>query len=185
MPRHARGVDLSPVEITAGRLHLRPWEPRDAPAVAAACADPEIARWTSVPAPYTAQDARAWVEEVSPRLWATGEGAPFAVLDAVDSRLLGAVGLQGFTPGAAEIGYWCAPGERGRGIMTGAVGAVCRWGFGALGLARVTWLAHVGNDASRRVAEKAGFRVEGTLRSYREHKGERRDALIGGLLATD
>ena len=44
------------------------------------------------------------------------------------------------------------------------MGAVCRWGFGALGLARVDWFAEVGNAGSRRVAEKAGFTIEGVLR---------------------
>jgi RimJ/RimL family protein N-acetyltransferase len=95
------------------------------------------------------------------------------------------VGLSGLAHGTAEIGFWCAPAERGRGIVPDAVRAVCRWGFGALGLERITWLAYVGNDASRRVADKVGFAVEGTLRAYLPHRGERRDAWIGSLLRTD
>ena len=52
------------VEITAGRLHLRPWQPGDAPEVYAACQDPEIARWvTAIPCPYLESDAREFVEQ--------------------------------------------------------------------------------------------------------------------------
>jgi RimJ/RimL family protein N-acetyltransferase len=176
---------LERTEITAGRLHLRPWEPRDADAVLAACQDGELLRWTTLPNPYTAADAREWVQTLSPAAWRTGTGAHFAVLDAVDERVLASVGFNAFTAGAAEIGFWCAAPERGAGVVTEAVGAVCRWGFGALGLQRITWLAYVGNVASRRVAEKCGFTFEGTLRSYLPQRGERRDAWIAGLLPTD
>jgi RimJ/RimL family protein N-acetyltransferase len=113
------------------------------------------------------------------------DGAHFAVLDAVDARLLASVSLLRIGAGAAEIGFWCAPGERGRSVVSEAVGAVCRWGFAALGLGRVTWLAEVGNVASRRAAEKAGFRFEGTLRAYLLMRDGRVDAWIGGLLPGD
>jgi RimJ/RimL family protein N-acetyltransferase len=172
-----------PTEITTGRLHLRPWQSGDAPAVLAACQDPEVVRWTSVPQPYTAEAARAWVEEQAPALWATGRATPFAVLDATSGALLGSAGLQGIEHGTAEVGYWLAPEARGRGVATEALAAVCRWGFGALGLGRITWLAYVGNDASRRVAERVGFAFEGTLRGYLPHRdGTRRDAWVAGLL---
>ena len=62
-----------------------------------------------------------------------------------------------------EVGFWMAPWARGRGIMTDAVRLVCRWGFADLGLGRIEWWANVGNDASRRVAEKVGFTMEGTV----------------------
>ena len=174
---------LEPVEITAGRLHVRPWQPEDAPAVLAACSDPEVVRWTAVPQPYTAEVARAWVEEQAPSLWASGRGAPFAVLDATTGGLLGSVSLMRLDAGAAEVGYWLAPEARGRGVATEALAAVCRWGFGALGLGRMTWLAYVGNDASRAVAERVGFTFEGTLRGYLPWRdGTRRDAWVAGLL---
>jgi RimJ/RimL family protein N-acetyltransferase len=177
---------LTPTEITAGRLHLRPWQAGDAPAVLAACQDPEIARWTAVPQPYTAEVARAWVEQLAPAEWAEGRGAPFAVLDAVDGTLLGSTALMRLDAGAAEVGYWVAPGARGRGVATEALGAVCRWGVGALGLGRLTWLAYVGNDGSRRVAERVGFAFEGTLRGYLPWRdGTRRDAWVAGLLPAD
>ena len=178
---------MDPVEISAGSLHLRPFSSGDVDAVQRACSDPDVQRWTRVRSPYTRDDAVAWVERVAPAMWETGEGAPFAVLDATTGDLLASVGLVLFVrPDAmAEIGYWCAPEARGRGVTTQAVGAVCRWGFAALGLARVEWLAEVGNTASRRVAEEAGFTVEGVLRGRITGKQGLSDAWVGGLLATD
>lgn len=158
---------LEPVEITAGSLHLRPWQPRDADDVFAACQDPDIQRWTMIPSPYTRADAVTFVERIAPVGWATGTAAQLAVVDATTGGLLASIGLQdlrdagGFpgvaAGGSAEVGYWCAPGARGRGVTTGAVSALCRWGFGALELATIRWMALVGNEPSRAVARKAGF----------------------------
>ena len=180
-----RGMDT--VEITAGRLHLRPFRLSDAPAVYAACQDPEIQRWTAVPSPYREEDARGFVEDFSAHEWDSGRGAVFAILDAADGTLLGNVSLSKLdrSSGLAEVGYWTAAHARGRGVMTQAVGVVCRWAFAERDRERIEWLAGVGNVASRRVAEKAGFTIEGVLRSRLVLNGERTDAWIGSLLRTD
>lgn len=178
---------MDTIEISAGRLHLRPFEPGDADAVFRACQDPEIQRWTRVPSPYAKKDADTWVEQVTPRQWDSGEGAPFAVLDAASGELLASVGFVRFlrADATAEIGYWCAAAARRRGVTSQAVAAVCRWGFAAQGLARVEWLAEVGNDASRAVAEKTGFTMEGVLRGRLRTKHGQRDAWVAGLLPAD
>ncbi|HEX5540734.1 MAG TPA: GNAT family protein [Micromonospora sp.] len=87
--------------------------------------------------------------------------------------------------GLADVGFFTAPEARGRGYGPAALAAVCRWGFTALRLARIEWRANVGNTASRRMAEKAGFVFEGTARSALNHRGRRVDAWVGALLATD
>ena len=176
---------MQPVEITSGRLHLRPWAAYDVDAVLAGCSDPTTQRWTSVSSPYTRDDAVEWVERTAPRWWEQGARASWAVVDAPTGRVLGAVGLSGLDVGAPAIGYWCLPAARGRGVTSEAVAAVCTWGFGALGLPRIGWTAEVGNVASRAVAERCGFTVEGVARGALQHRGRRVDAWTGGLLATD
>jgi RimJ/RimL family protein N-acetyltransferase len=176
---------MQPVDITCGNLMLRPWAPYDVESVLAACQDPEIQRWTTVPSPYTPEDARAWVVEVSPALWESGAAATFGIFDATTAEVLGSVGLTFHGADTASVGYWCAPGARNAGVVTEAVQAVCRWGFGALDLDRITWTAEVGNTASRAVAEKCGFTVEGTARRSLEHRGDRVDGWTGSLLRTD
>jgi len=54
------------------------------PAIAAACQDPEIPRWTAVPSPYTEADARQWLE--------SDEEESFAVVDKQSDELLGSIG---------------------------------------------------------------------------------------------
>ena len=175
------------VEINTGRMHLRPFRPSDAPAVHAACQDPEIQRWTTVPSPYRATDARAFVEDFCPSEWASGRGAVFAIVEDHTGDLLGSIGLSGLDriDGVAEIGFWTVPAARGRGVMVEAVGVVCRWAFADLGRERIEWQAGVGNIASRRVAERAGFTIEGVLRARLVLGGQRLDAWVGGLLRTD
>jgi RimJ/RimL family protein N-acetyltransferase len=179
---------LTPVEITAGRLHLRPWLPYDAEAVFEACQDPLIQRFTRVPSPYTRVDAERFVEHTSPEGWAAGTAAGFAVLDATTGALLASVGLQAvqLDAGRAEVGYWAAARARGQGVTGEAVAALCRWGFGALGLHRITCLAELSNVASQRTALRAGFRFEGVARgAVASADGGRADAWQGALLADD
>jgi RimJ/RimL family protein N-acetyltransferase len=177
---------MEPTEITAGRLHLRPWQPGDEPVLVASGADPENLRWTNVPTPYTAEDARQWVHETAPRGWAEGTALTFAVCDSTTSEVLASVALRPGCDGDVwDVGYWCVPAHRGNGVVPESLGALCRWGFGALGAVRIEWMAQVGNYASLRSAQKAGFQLEGVLRAGMLHRGEHVDGWIAGLLPGD
>jgi RimJ/RimL family protein N-acetyltransferase len=111
--------------------------------------------------------------------------AEFVVVRSADGVRLGRVGLGLDGIGAAQVGYWMDPAARSRGVATRAVRALCRWGFAGLGLGLIEWRAEVGNTASRRVAEKAGFTVEAVLRRRLVHRGMRVDAWIGSMLPDD
>lgn len=179
---------MEPTEITAGRIHLRPYTESDIDAVYTCCQDSDIQRWTTVPVPYERAHAEGYVEANSAAGWRADTGASFAVVDSVSNALLASVGLVRLEPAArqAEIGYWASPDARGKGITTQAVGVVARWAFAELGIERLEWVAAVGNVASRRVAERAGFTVEGTLRARIVNRdGSREDAWIGSLLPGD
>jgi RimJ/RimL family protein N-acetyltransferase len=65
--------------------------------------------------------------------------------------------------------------------MTRALRLALAWGFGLPGIDVMYWRAQVGNWASRRVAGRCGFRMEGTVRGLLEQRGERRDGWIGSL----
>lgn len=49
-----------------GAVILDNFTPHDAPLVAAACQDPEIQLYNTVPAPYGPEEARSFVEKISP-----------------------------------------------------------------------------------------------------------------------
>ena len=111
----------------------------------------------------------------------------WAIRVGTHDHLIGMIDLHSIDAGGAEIGYWLAPGARGRGHMSDAVRVVCDHGFSPTGanLQRIEWSAFVGNLASASVARRAGLRFEGVRRLGGIQRGMRRDAWIAGLLATD
>jgi RimJ/RimL family protein N-acetyltransferase len=163
------------VRLEDGRIALRPLAEEDVPALVAACQDPEIPRWTSVPTPYTEEDAREFLRRA--------EGVS-AILDAATSDFLGTIGWR-WVDGNVQFGYWVKREARGRGVATRALRLLSRWAVAELGAARLQLLTEPENDASQRVAEKAGFRREALLRAYVDLRGRRPDVYMYALLRED
>ncbi|GGX27392.1 GNAT family N-acetyltransferase [Streptomyces chryseus] len=176
---------MEPTILTTERLLLRPFEPADTDAVHQACQDPDIQRWTSIPSPYEREHAEGFVGRIVPDGWRYDTVYAFGALTRDTGELVAAVSSITRGEGAAEIGYWGAKEHRGRGYVTEAVRAVAHWAFTSAGVERLEWRAEIGNDASRAVAERAGFVVEGVQRSGIANKGVRRDGWIGALLPSD
>ncbi|BDD72563.1 GNAT family N-acetyltransferase [Streptomyces violaceoruber] len=175
---------MEPVTLTTDRLVLRTVGPRDAEAVHAACQDPDIQRWTMVPSPYLPEHARGFTEQMVPDGWANDSMFTFGLfLPAGD--LVGMLGVTMISLGVGEIGFWGTKEYRGRGYITEAAVAAARWAFTERAVDRLEWRAEVGNAASRAVAQRAGFAMEGTLRSAINNKGVRRDCWVGSLLPCD
>ncbi|WP_330330732.1 GNAT family N-acetyltransferase [Streptomyces sp. NBC_00536] len=176
---------MEPSTLTTERLILRPHLPTDITAVHAACQDPAIQQWIPVPVPYEVSDAEAYVCETVPGGWREDTAYNFAVLLGTDGPLVATLGVHPRSSYAHEIGYWSVAEHRGNGYMTEAVTAVARWAFTEAGCDRLIWRAGTGNTASRAVAEKCGFVVEGVHRSGMEHRETLRDCWIGALLPSD
>ena len=190
-PAPAPTRDFSGLTLRTERLVLRPWVEADIDAITEACQDPLIARYTVVPSPYVRADSEKFVREMVPRERAAGTGAVFGAFVAGTGELAASVGLHNLRHldteygGDGGIGYWAAPGNRGRGYTTEAVREVCRWAVEDLGLAVIRWDAIVGNEASWRVVEKVGFTREGTRRAQLIQRGVRVDTWTGSLLRKD
>jgi len=88
------------------------------------------------------------------------------MLDRASARIVGSIGVfhADWEIGSAEIGYGVRSDARSQGYATEALAAVARWALTEGGLQRAWLTANTDNLASIRVAEKAGFRREGTLR---------------------
>jgi RimJ/RimL family protein N-acetyltransferase len=172
-------VRLPPApELTDGPdLMLRRPLPEDVDDMVAQCRDPEFQRWTTVPVPYHETDALEFLQRVAEG-WRANV-ATFAIVN--QGRFAGSVDLRFDGVGGAEVGFGLGPWARGTGVMSRALRLALTWAFGRPGLEVVHWTAQVGNWPSRRVAERCGFRVEGTVRGLLEQRGERRDAWIGSL----
>ena len=163
---------MAPV-IRTHRLLLRPLVEGDADSVVKACSDPEIALYIPlIPSPYELDDAYVFIAE-STRAWKAATEATFAVVDAAKDEFLGIISVRLSDDGS--VGYWIAPGARGRGLATEALRAVVDWARTARGVRRLWLTTHPANVASQRVAEKVGFRRRpGTVEHMPFRDGERR-----------
>lgn len=114
-----------------------------------------------------------------------GNAYPFFIFARNDRALVGAITLSNVRRGVAEcgtLGYWIGEPYAGRGHATAAVQAMVGHAFGALRLHRVEASCLPSNLASRRVLEKAGFRVEGEARAYLKINGAWADHLLFGIV---
>ncbi|MER7753218.1 GNAT family N-acetyltransferase [Kitasatospora sp. NPDC097643] len=181
-----------PTVIDLGDIQLRPWGRAltlaggTVDALMAAAADPEINRWNRMRTADPA-GAEAFLDRCDAS-WADGRSAAFAITDAHDGSLCGTSALRWTDrpDGLAMVGYWLMPAHRGRGLATRATAAVTRWGIATAAARRIELCHAIGNEASCRVADRAGFPYEGTLRaSYRHADGHYFDEHIHARLATD
>jgi ribosomal-protein-serine acetyltransferase len=172
------------VDIVSGELRLRPLVATDAATLFGLIErDRErLGRWLP------------WVEETH----SEADSVRF-IADATDERrrrrslvlgiftasaLAGTVGLHyvDWFDRTAELGYWIGSHAEGRGHVTRAARAVLSLAFGGAGLNRLTVRCAVGNERSRLVAERLGFRREGLLREAQWVGGRFLDQHLFALL---
>jgi RimJ/RimL family protein N-acetyltransferase len=129
-------------------------------------------------------DVEWWLAEAVQEPRRDGTGLNLMMLDREAGRIAGWIYLTDVDRYArsAEIGYGVRPAARGKGLATEALTAVSRWALSTGGLQR-TWLrVSVGNAASMRVAQKAGFRQEGLLRRATLEEDGLHDVAVFALL---
>lgn len=159
------GSELDGLVLHTGRLTLRPWQPEDAVSVERIMADQRMGRYLPLPWPYTAADATEFVTNLGARGRQSGTRLDCAIADNTGGELVGSASIW-LTPAerTGEIGYWIGSQHWGRGLATGAVQALARFGF-AHDLARIRIVCDQQNVASARVALRTGFSFEGIARN--------------------
>jgi RimJ/RimL family protein N-acetyltransferase len=165
-----------------GPIVARALEERDIPVVAPAFRDPSIGGENGMP-PFDEDELRRVMRIQIPELRERGVLFPYVIEDSTDGSILGGLTLRHFDPmrGVIEVGYWLFAEARGRGVATHAVRAVAREAF-ASGISRLEANVRIGNDASERVLERAGFTREGVKRRLLRHGAGRADATLFSLL---
>jgi RimJ/RimL family protein N-acetyltransferase len=108
---------------------------------------------------------------------------PLVIDDAETGQVLGGAVLHDFNwqLGQIEVGYWLFEHARGRGLATRAARFLAEYGF-SLGAERIEARVFVGNSASERVLERAGFTREGVIRSLPRRWDGREDMTLFSLL---
>ena len=163
-------------------IALRPWSMEDVPAITAICQDAEIPRWTTVPTPYTEDNAREFVSEMTaPDLEKT---LGLAIISQAD-EVAGSLSMWIVMRGVVEFGYWVSPEARGRGYAPRALLLLAGWAVNTMEIRRLQLRTIPGNSASERVAEKTGFSRDGILRSYADQRGDARDVTMWSLLPSE
>ena len=178
---------MNKVELRTQRLELSAPTFADVDAIFLACQDAELQRRVPVPVPYERESAEFYVRELADGGWDRGTHCTWAVR--VDGEFAVIASLDGIADGCAECGFWMVPAFRGRGFVTEAMTAVLSFGFAphpdGLSLERVGWSAFAGNLASARVAQKVGFRFEGSRRKGWVGRVGREDLWLAGVLSGD
>ena len=142
------------------RLILRPWMEEDAEACYRYAKDPRVGLEAGWPAHQNAEHSRQVIRGVL--------SAPetYAVVLKETGLPIGSIGLHhnDLAPGEdeAELGYWIGVPYWGEGFAPEAAQALLRHAFDDLGLRRVWCGYYDGNERSRRVQEKLGFRYQWT-----------------------
>ncbi|MEV6250783.1 GNAT family N-acetyltransferase [Streptomyces sp. NPDC051742] len=165
-------------------LKLRPWRMSDAEVLVAGGQDPAVRHWNRLLV-ATPEEARQRIARMHDR-WRAEAGAIWAIARPGEE----AVGLIGWgdidlAGGSAEVVYWILPSARGAGVAVEATRRVSEWALHDLGLHRLRLCHSVANPASCRVAEKAGFFLEGTMRSALLHADGWHDEHLHALVRGD
>lgn len=173
------------MELVTPRLRLRLPREDDAPRAHLLLNDPDVLRWNPARPSPDVGAAKEWCLEAAD--WSSGNHASWHAERLDNAQFVANVSLFAWDheQATAKIGYRVMPDARGRGIASEAVSAVATWAFADRGLARIQLEHAVPNAASCRVAQRAGFRWEGTLRSSYLVDGVRCDEHVHGRLAGD
>lgn len=142
---------------------------------------------SSLPGPFTRRDIANQIRHWQKQWQLGGSGRSFAVRETGTRRLVGGCVLEIRTDDGeiAELSYWVFPPYRRRGYATRSVKLVCRYAFDNLGIVRMDLYIEPTNDASLRVATKAGFLQEGLLRQYDRCHAGRWDLVLFSRLRTE
>lgn len=146
---------------------LRPFKRGDEISLAKNINNKKIVKNTSrpIPYPYTEKDGKLWIEK---NLKEDKKKKPEMinfVID-IDGEAAGSIGFENIEEHKAELGYWLAEKYWNRGIMTKAMKLVTRFGFEKLGFKRLYGYIFLFNKSSKKMIEKAGFKLEGILRKH-------------------
>ena len=148
---------------------LRSFDERDAESFAAAVRESvtTVGRWMPwCHDSYSVAEACDWFAACA-RGFADGSAYEFGLFSRDGDEFLGGAGLNQFNRqhNFANLGYWVRASRQREGVATRAVEALVRFGFSELSLGRIEIVVAEGNDASGRVARKAGATFEGVARN--------------------
>jgi [ribosomal protein S5]-alanine N-acetyltransferase len=167
------------MRVETRRLILRPLEPEDIPRLVPALDNFNVSKWTArIPRPYTAADAEDYLEWLKTL---RAGSASFTIDLKGGAKTIGGIGYQMIEGDAApELGYWLAEAFWRRGYGSEAAEAVADHAFAVSGHRRLLAGYQIGNEASRKILERLGFRATGEATKPSLAQG--RDVPVMGMI---
>lgn len=183
---------VAPDRFETESLVLRSFQPGDGAMLFEAidASRKHHAAWMPWPGEYQGPENGERRARITRGRYLLAEDFGLAILAPDESEIWGGSGFHlregGLRHRAAEMGMWIRASKAGQGLGTLALRALVEWGFTEWPWLRLSWHRDGRNVASQRVAEKAGLRAEGILRShFTALDGQRRDTLCFALLKED
>jgi RimJ/RimL family protein N-acetyltransferase len=111
---------------------------------------------------------------------------PYIIIDNTNNKIAGFLDLKNidWSIPKSEVGCYIDETYAGKGITTKAVSTFCDYCFEEYKFLKLFLRTHHTNHSARRVAEKCGFEIEGTIRrDYKTTSGEVVDLIYYGRLS--
>ena len=161
---------------------IRRWKEEDASHLASIISDPRVQEGIrdGIPNPYTEEDALEYIRSVSN----ADRNQVFSFAITAYGNVIGSISafrLDNVNKFTAELGYYLAPSQWNKGLMTQAVNQLCSYVFNNSDLRRITAEVFSFNHASCRVLEKCGFHLDGILYDNVYKNGKMCDSVIYGM----
>ncbi len=167
------------------RLILRPWEESDAEELFKYAKDPEVGPQAGWPVHIDVENSREVIRDV------LMDPEVFAIVLKETNLPIGSIGMHTHSRTAvnddeAELGYWIGQPYWGQGLTPEAAEEMLRYAFEDMGFNRVWCGYFVGNDKSKRVQEKLGFKYQRTVENVElKMLGEIRTEIVSMLTKED
>lgn len=178
-------MDKFPV-LKTDRLQLRKPAAKDLPDIIEYAGNPKIAEMTlNIPHPYREKDAIFFLNKVNQGFEDESEYI-FAICLQPDDKLVGVSGLNiNHRFDRAMLGYWIGEPFWNNGYATEAIGAVLKFGFGEIGLNKISATHFPENPASGKVMSKNGMKKEARLTEHVQKQGAYKDVVQYRLTRTE
>ena len=163
--------------LIVGTTTLRPVKPSDVEDIYKGVQDPEIPKFTTLPADYPIDLAIDLAHNKAAVSHANKTQLYFAIEDsrlAAKSEYPYSNGFAGLISlhtidipnHRAEIGYWLTKESRGIHVGTNAASIITEYGLMTMGFNRIDGIVNVANEPSKQLLLNAGYEFEGIMKKY-------------------
>lgn len=172
-------------ELYTERFLLQEILPEDQPFIFEGLSHPQVIPHYGVQ--YKTLDETSAQMQFYSGLQREGTGTWWKIVDRWGFEKVGAVGFNNYTAQhrKCEVGYWLLPQYWGKGIVSEVLQKLIRYLFEEKAVHRIEALVEEENEASCKVALKAGFILEGTMRDCEFKNGRYINLRLYSLLSTD